>query len=105
MHRHENDASLRIAAPDERGGVNPVQARHRDVGDNHVGLASTPPMRMFGRSRLTSRPNLMTAPSVRLSARLITIRIGMCDAWIRGLAGSSMPSFGSIAVSECTLLG
>ena len=36
MDRHEDDPSRRVLAQDRGGGRDPVEARHRDVADDHV---------------------------------------------------------------------
>ena len=36
MHRHEDDPGRRVPAEDRGGGRDPVEARHRDVADDHV---------------------------------------------------------------------
>ena len=36
MDRHEDDPGGRVPAQDRGGGRDPVEARHRDVADNHV---------------------------------------------------------------------
>ena len=40
MDGHEDDPSVGVAAPDQHGGLDPVEARHGDVGDDRVGRES-----------------------------------------------------------------